>query len=290
MTKATTEFLEEFYDTYPRIEERFEKFLDESLEPRGPDRLYDMVAGLQLAPGSSVADVGCGEGKHTLELAQRFGFQVAGIDPVPRHIEICNEKLIAAAEQEPAIGTLVRFDVGSAGALPPADSSVDLIWCRDVLVHVDPLDRAMAEFRRVLRSGGHVLIYNMFATDRLEPREATRIWATEGVVPPVLHYNQFVSERLEPEPPEAETKATDKSAVPPGFDPQQVEASFAAAGFQIVEQIELKSDWAEWREETMGRSSRKLIHAARLLRAPDRYTSGLASRSSRTCATGSPRA
>lgn len=31
---------------------------------------------------------------------------------------------------------LVRFVLGAAEALPVQDASVDLIWCKDVLVHV----------------------------------------------------------------------------------------------------------------------------------------------------------
>jgi hypothetical protein len=40
---------------------------------------------------SAALDVGCGEGRHTVALAERFGFNVRGIDPVPRRIEIANQ-------------------------------------------------------------------------------------------------------------------------------------------------------------------------------------------------------
>ena len=41
---------EQAYDAYPRIEEEFSAVLDQSLEPRGPDLLYDLVARLTPAP------------------------------------------------------------------------------------------------------------------------------------------------------------------------------------------------------------------------------------------------
>src|ERR1700686_3298705 len=66
--------LEESYDDFPRIEEAFWLSLDERLEPRGPDSVYDVIAGLALPPGTSVLDLGCGEGKQSVELAKRFGF------------------------------------------------------------------------------------------------------------------------------------------------------------------------------------------------------------------------
>lgn len=61
---------------YERIESVFQKALDESLGPRGPDMLFDVVAALRLPAGASVLDVGCGKGKHSIELARRFRFAV----------------------------------------------------------------------------------------------------------------------------------------------------------------------------------------------------------------------
>jgi ubiquinone/menaquinone biosynthesis C-methylase UbiE len=38
------------------------------------------------------------------------------------------------------------------------DESVDWVWCGDVLHHVLDTDKALSEFRRVVRPGGHVVI------------------------------------------------------------------------------------------------------------------------------------
>ena len=90
--------LEEFYDAYPRIEAEFQATLDTSLNPRGPELLYDMVSALGLGTGSLVIDLGCGEGNHALQLTSRFGFAVHGIDPVQRHIELANKRLPARSK------------------------------------------------------------------------------------------------------------------------------------------------------------------------------------------------
>ena len=136
MGSIISPFLDEFYDDYPRIEAAFQAALDESLRPRGPELLYEMVNKLGLSPGASVVDLGCGEGQHSIKLANQFGFAVQGIDPVPRHIELANEGLDKAAKRHPELSQLVRFRLGAAEALPIRDASVDLIWCRDVLVQV----------------------------------------------------------------------------------------------------------------------------------------------------------
>jgi ubiquinone/menaquinone biosynthesis C-methylase UbiE len=233
-------WLDRYYDAYPRIEDEFKDVLDAGLSPRGPDMLYDLVSKLQLEPGASAVDLGCGEGRQSIELATRFGFIVEGVDPVPRHIELANEELARAAQHEPALGSRVHFSLGNAEKLGVPDATVDLVWCRDVLVHVAALDKAYAECCRILRAGGHVLVYQMFGTDRLEPREAEWLWSTMGVVP---------------------TSA----------DPPNTEDAIAHAGLRIDERIELGSEWGEASEENTQRATRHLLHASRLLRDRDRY-------------------
>jgi SAM-dependent methyltransferase len=223
--------LEQAYDAYPQIEEEFSAALDESLHPRGPGQLLDLVAGMGLAPGAATLDVGCGEGSHALALHQRFGFHVTGIDPVPRHIQAARA---AAGHDGPA------FTHGTAEDIPAGPGTIDLLWCRDVLVHSPDLLRAYAEFRRVLRPGGRALVYQMFGTDLLEPREAARLFAAMGVVPA-------------------------------NADPARTEAAVSAAGLRIDRCIAVGTEWGEWAQEHHGQAGRKLLHAARLQRDPDRY-------------------
>ncbi len=242
MGSISSAFLHEYYDDYPRIEAAFQAALDESLHPRGPELLYEMVSELRLPAGAKVLDLGCGEGQHSVELAKRFGHEVHGIDPVPRHIELSNERLEKAAEQHPELSKLVRFELGAAETLPVGDATVELIWCREMLVHVDAIEKAFAECRRVLRSGGHMLIHDTFDTGRLVPANAN---------PP----------GLSPARPNG------------GGLPQRIEAALPGAGFEIVQRIDLHSEWGEYAEEATGQGGRRLIHAARLLRAPDRFIS-----------------
>jgi SAM-dependent methyltransferase len=233
-------WLEWSYDAYPRVEAEFQLALDASLNPRGPDVLYDLVGDLQLPARSAVLDLGCGEGRHALQLASRFGFAVHGIDPVARHLELAIQALAEAATLQPDLRERVRFELGTAEAISAADGSYDLIWCRDVLVHLADLDQVYASCRRVLRDDGHMLVYQMFGTDRLEPREASWFWTTMGVVPESTR-------------------------------PERTEAAIAQAGLRVERCVELGSEWGEWLEEREGHATRHLLHAARLLRDPERY-------------------
>jgi SAM-dependent methyltransferase len=223
--------LDQAYGAYPLIEEQFAAALDESLNPRGPELLFDLVAGLGLPPGSVAIDVGCGEGRHAIELASRFGALVTGIDPVPRHIAAAR----AAAGPDGPV-----FELGSAEQLPAKDATADLIWCRDVLVHVSDPAAVFAEFRRVLKPTGRALVYQMLGTDGLEPREAAWLWDTMGVVPA-------------------------------SADPACVEAAIAAAGLRIDRCVEVGAEWGEWAQEHGGHGGTKLLHAARLRRGRGSY-------------------
>ncbi|WP_374457906.1 class I SAM-dependent methyltransferase [Nocardioides sp.] len=226
-----------FYDTQPRAEAAFAARLDESLAPRDPSVLLQVVRELDLRPDSRVVDVGCGEGAHAFRLATHFGLRVLGIDPVQRHLDLARE---ARRDLAPDIASRVSFERGSATQVPVADASLDLVWCRDVMLHVAHPEDAYAEFARVLRPGGHVVGYQVVATDLLPTEEADRLFAVMGVVP--------------------------SSA-----DPVVLDRAIADSGLQVVDTIDLASEWGEWSEEQEGRASRALLHLARLLRRPDRY-------------------
>jgi len=216
--------------------EAFAAALDQSLAPRGPGLLFDLVAELGLPPGSVAVDVGARDARHCIELARRFGFAVHGIEPVRRHLDDAARALEALAAAEPEVAARIRVDEGVAEQLPEPDGSVDLIWCRDVLVHVQDLEAAFCEFGRVLRPGGRALIYQMTTTDWLTPAEAARLW------PPVGAYASSA-------------------------DPQRFEAAIAAGGLTVGQCIQLGGEWREQSEEDgEGRTCRQLLHVSRLLR------------------------
>jgi SAM-dependent methyltransferase len=230
--------LEHFYDAYPRIEEQFKALLDISLNPRGPEFLYELVHGLGLRSSATVLDLGCGEGRHTVALAARFGFTVIGIDPVNRHLALAKKALAVAAKKTPRLSEAVRFQHGTAEQIPLSEGTVDLIWCRDVFSHVAAHEEAFAECRRVLRGTGRMLLYQMFATGRLQPGEAEALFVPLRVV---------------------------------SADPETTEAAIRAAGLRIDDCIVLGSEGGEYAEEQNAAGARSLIHAARLLREPQRY-------------------
>jgi SAM-dependent methyltransferase len=96
-------------------------------------------------PGVAL-DAACGTGRFAEFLAQR-GHQVIGVDSSP-------DMLARARLRVPA----AEFHVADLDRLPLPDDSVDVIVCALALVHVAGLQPVLAEFARVLRPGGDLVI------------------------------------------------------------------------------------------------------------------------------------
>lgn len=103
----------------------------------------DMLAGL---PIGVALDAACGTGRHSEYLAS-LGHLVIGVDDSPG--------MLAKARAKVPGG---EFHHGDLHRLPVADDQVDLVVCTLALTHIRHLAPVLAEFARVLRPGGHLVI------------------------------------------------------------------------------------------------------------------------------------
>lgn len=117
----------------------------------GRERRYrELVRLAGVQPGERVLDVGCGSGYLT-GLAAEAGASALGVD--------ASEPMIGFARR--TVGSAsCRFEVGTAQALPAGDGEFDVVLSSLVLHHLPDADQpaALAEMRRVLRSGGRLLV------------------------------------------------------------------------------------------------------------------------------------
>ena len=104
-----------------------------------------------VAPPGPVADLGCGPGAHALALARR-GYDVVGVDGSPRMVKVARTR---AARNE-VDATFVVHDVSTP--LRFADASLGGVLAILVLQHLRHPAAFIAEIRRCLRPGGHLLI------------------------------------------------------------------------------------------------------------------------------------
>lgn len=107
------------------------------------------LAGLE--PGMDVVDVACGTGAVTraiLDILAGDG-RVVGVDP--------SEGMIGEARKNVA----TEFKLGRAERLPVSDATFDFLSMGYALRHVEDLSVAFAEYRRVLKPGGRLLILEL---------------------------------------------------------------------------------------------------------------------------------
>jgi SAM-dependent methyltransferase len=108
-----------------------------------------VVRYLDPRPGMRLLDLGAGTGMW----AQAFTGWFAGLE-------------VIAVEPSDAMRARCGFPgvlAGDAASIPLPDGSVDAVWLSTVIHHVPDLVEAAGEVRRVVRSGGTVLIRSAFA-------------------------------------------------------------------------------------------------------------------------------
>lgn len=121
----------------------------EASRPSYPPELIDLLTReTQLRPGDDVADIGSGTGKLSLLFLEN-GNRVYGVEP-NREMREAGERLLARYAR------FVSVDGrGERTGLP--DAVVDLVTAGQVFHWLDT-DRARAEFSRILRAGGFVVL------------------------------------------------------------------------------------------------------------------------------------
>ncbi|MDQ4123535.1 MAG: class I SAM-dependent methyltransferase [Acidobacteriota bacterium] len=92
-----------------------------------------------------ILDVGCGTGAN-LEMLGKFG-EAVGVDVSADALEFCRRRGFSEVKQ------------GLAEDLPFQDGSFDMVTALDVVEHLDDDVAGLKEMHRVLRSGGHALIF-----------------------------------------------------------------------------------------------------------------------------------
>jgi len=178
----------------------------------------------QIPGGAKVLDVATGRGALLFPAAESVGPQgtVIGIDlsemmVLETNKELARKKISRNVEVRQMDAELLQFP----------DDSFDYVLCGFAIFFFPQLDRAMAEFRRVLIPNGHICVSTF---DKLFDKEWT--WFDEIV------------EAYRPSEPGATQEDESDSGSQPVFDtPEGLDAIMSAAGF---DNIQVSSEIAEF--------------------------------------------
>lgn len=111
---------------------------------------------LELAPGKWLLDVGCGTGRHLLEMS-RFPGSFVGLDMARDDLRKVWYLLDLTARKRPILAD-VHLMQGAGEWLPFLDGLFDQVICTETLEHVPDDQAVLRELIRVLRPGGLLAI------------------------------------------------------------------------------------------------------------------------------------
>jgi len=125
------------------------------------DRFVRHIAGAEsrgealadrLPRGGLTLEVGCGTGG-LLAAASGSGRRVVGVDVASRWLVVARRRLADRGRNVPLVAA-------EAERLPWPDATFDAVAADSVLEHLDDPSRALAEWRRVLRPGGVLVVWS----------------------------------------------------------------------------------------------------------------------------------
>ncbi len=115
-------------------------------------RLEQAFSAAEVTAGMRVLDLGCGRGE-ILAHCLRLGAEAYGIDYSPVAAQIASDVLSEDG--------VTRVGLADAKVLPFADHQFDRVLMFDLVEHLHPweLQQALSEVRRVLRTGGRLVVH-----------------------------------------------------------------------------------------------------------------------------------
>lgn len=178
-----------------------------------------VLANASLTAGETLLDVGCGDG-----LIGFGAIDLVGASGRVIFSDVSAELLADCREQATKLGVVdrCRFVRASADALSEmVDDSVDALTTRSVLIYLEDQPSAFREFRRVLRPGGRLSIFepiNRFSF----PEPDDRLWGYD------ISEVRDLADKVKAEYERAQPTATSPLM---GFDERDLVAWANAAGF-----------------------------------------------------------
>jgi SAM-dependent methyltransferase len=184
-----------------------------------------------------ILDVGCGVGTY-VHAFRDYSAEVYGVD-------IAAKRVRRGAQQEP------NLLLASSDSLPFCDASFDVVFMNEVIEHVRDDRATMAELARVLRPGGHAVLY---APNRLYPFETHGIYLGSryvfGNVPLVNYLPHVLRDRLVPHARVYSTR--DFRRLSAGLPFSEVVHTYVYPGFDNIAA----------RSALLARALRRLLYAA----------------------------
>lgn len=142
------------------------------LSPGGPAEIQQALKGTDVR-GKKVLDLGCGIGGIDRLLVSQYGAsKVVGID--------VEDQLIARAAKDAELvgfsSEQIEYKLVTPGRLEFRDGSFEVVFTKDVIVHIKDKQKIYKEIFRILRSGGILVGGDWLGGDGASQSERVKEW------------------------------------------------------------------------------------------------------------------
>ena len=148
------------------------------LERQGPGSIEATEKALGFIDGidetSRIADLGCGTGGGTIEIARNIGCSITGLDIFPKFIRAFDENMFKCG-----LNDRVKGIVGDMGSLPFEEHSLDLIWSEGAIDNIG-FEKGISHWRGFLKDGGYIAVTCPSWLTGERPDAVSRFWEDAG--------------------------------------------------------------------------------------------------------------
>ena len=142
--------------------------------PGSPDvtRRAMVLAGLDGSRPLEIADIGCGTGGASLELARMLDARITAVDFLPSFLDVLRQRA-----QAQGLGRIITLEA-SRDALPFTDASFDVIWSEGAVYNMG-FEAGASAWKRFLKPGGKLVLSEITWTTAARPQTITDYWTAQ---------------------------------------------------------------------------------------------------------------
>ncbi len=131
------------------------------------------LANLKNSGPLRIADIGCGTGAATLQLARALDAEITAVDFLPDFIDALKDNAAAAGVSEKTHPLVCPME-----ELPFAEKEFDVVWSEGAIYNMG-FENGVTEWRRFLKPGGILAVSEITWITNTRPQQIQQYWQTE---------------------------------------------------------------------------------------------------------------